>query len=259
MEQAHAAGLAALAVADHDTVGGIVEALAAGERLGIEVVPAVEINTDVGRRECHVLGYFVDPDSEALLETLDELREHRLRRGERMVAKLREAGVDVTMEKVLEMAAGAPVGRPHVARAIVEAGAVRSLASAFGRYLIPGAPGYVERYKLSPTEAIGIVRAAGGAACLAHPGKDSLEDLLPDMVSAGLAALEVYHVDHTSAISRRYEVLARRYGLVATGGSDSHGPDAVKPVEVGAVRVDYQVVRLLRSAASLSRRMGRFE
>ena len=253
VERAQAAGLAAIGIADHDTVDGIVEAVSAGERLGVEVVPAVEINTDVPGKEAHILGYFIDIECGDLHKELARLREARLRRGEEMVARLREAGVPVTMERVLEIADGAPIARPHVARAIVETGAVRSLASAFGRFLIPGAPGYVARYKFSPAQAIQVVRAAGGVACLAHPGKDSLEDLLPELVAAGLKAVEVYHIDHTPAIARRFSALARRYGLVSTGGSDSHGPDAVKPVEIGQVTVGWEVVGDLREAARRGR------
>jgi len=166
VERAHAAGLAAIGIADHDTVDGITEAISAGERLGIEVVPAVEINTDIPGKEAHVLGYFIDIECGGLHKELAKLREARLRRGEKMVANLREVGVPVTMERVLEIADGAPIARPHVARAIVETGAVRSLASAFGRFLIPGAPGYVARYKFSPAEAIRRARVDHAAQLL---------------------------------------------------------------------------------------------
>jgi len=253
VERAYVAGLAVIGIADHDTVDGIAEAISVGERLGIEVVPAVEINTDVPGKEAHILGYFIDIECGGLHKELAKLREARLRRGEEMVANLREAGVPVTMERVLEIADGAPIARPHVARAIIETGAVRSLASAFGRFLIPGTPGYVARYKFSPAEAIQVVHAAGGVACLAHPGKDSLESLLPELVESGLKAIEVYHIDHTPAMSRRYSALARRYGLIATGGSDSHGPDAVKRVEIGQVTVGWEVVEELRKAAQRGR------
>ena len=253
VERAYVAGLAVIGIADHDTVDGIAEAISVGERLGIEVVPAVEINTDVPGKEAHILGYFIDIECGGLHKELAKLRKARLRRGEEMVANLREAGVPVTMERVLELADGAPIARPHVARAIIETGAVRSLASAFGRFLIPGTPGYVARYKFSPAEAIQVVHAAGGVACLAHPGKDSLESLLPELVESGLEAIEVYHIDHTPAMSRRYSALARRYGLIATGGSDSHGPDAVKRVEIGQVTVGWEVVEELRKAAQRGR------
>ena len=253
VEVARDAGLSAVGIADHDTVDGVEEALAAGDQFGIEVVPAMEINTDVDGREAHILGYYVDVTSDLLRRRLAVLRERRLRRGEQIVARLREAGVNVTLERVLEIAAGAPVARPHIAQAIIEAGAARSPASAFGRFLVPGTVAYVSRGKFSPAEAIELVRAAGGAACLAHPGKDSLQDMIPKLIEAGLAAIEVYHVDHTSADSRRYAALARRYGLIATGGSDSHGPHGVKLVEIGQVTVDYEVVGALRAAAQSGR------
>jgi len=248
VRQARDVGLSAIGIADHDTVDGLAEAADAGERLGVEIVPAVEINTDVRDREAHILGYYIDVESRRLRAQLEILREERLKRGERIVSKLREAGVSVSIERVLEIANGAPVARPHIARAIVEAGAAHSLAAAFGKFLVPGTIAYIERYKFSPIQAIALVHAAGGIACLAHPGKDSLEDLLPQFVKAGLEAVEVYHIDHTHEMSRRYSALARRYDLIQTGGSDSHGPNAVKPVRIGDVTVGYEVVEELRES-----------
>lgn len=249
VKAARARGLAAIAIADHDTITGLEEAVAAGRDLGVSVIPAVEINTNEEGREAHILGYFIDAESGPLLSKLGELRESRLRRAEEMVARLADIGIRVTLERVLEIADGAPVARPHVARAIVEAGRARTLACAFGRFLVPGAPAYVTRHKFSALEAIELVRKAGGVAGLAHPGKDLLQDLIPGMIEAGLQAIEVYHVDHSAAISRRYAAIADRCGLIATGGSDSHGPGGVKPVEIGQVAVSDEVVERLREAA----------
>lgn len=252
---AFGAGLGAIGIADHDTVAGIPEALQAAAGLDFEVVPAVEINTDWQKgKEVHILGYYVDYHSESFLKILDNQRRMRYHRGELMVEKLREAGVPITFEQVLKTADGASVGRPHVARVLVELGIVRSMQSAFGRFLVPGAPGYVPRQKLSPAEAVKIVLDAGGVACLAHPGKEGLESLVPELVAAGMQAIEVYHSDHTSAVSRRFAKIAAKYGLIATGGSDSHGPEAIEPTEIGSVTVDFEIVERLWDTAMANRK-----
>ncbi len=248
------AGLQAVGIADHDTVAGIPEAMKAAKFLDLEVVPAVEINTDwQNGKEVHILGYYIDYLSEDFLQALENQRTMRFHRGERMVEKLQSIGIPITLDQILKAADGAPIGRPHVAKVLVEMGAARSLQSAFGKYLVPGAPGYVPRQRLLPSEAVGIILNAGGVPCLAHPGKDGLEPIIPELIDAGLQAIEAYHTDHTSALSRRFAKIAAKYGLIATGGSDSHGPNAIEPTEIGSVTVGLEVVDALRETAAANR------
>ena len=249
VERAASIGLAAVALADHDTVNGVAEALAAGEKYGVEVVPALEINTDYNRDEIHILGYFIDWQCERLQKRLAALREGRLERARKIVKKLRTLGVPVTIERVMEIAGSGAVGRPHVARAIIETGIVRSMNSAFGRYLIRGGPAYVERVKMAPNDAVSVIVDSGGTACLAHPSKSKQDEIIPSLIKNGMQAIEVYHTDHSPNFVRRYEAVARKFGLIATGGSDSHGGD-IGGSEIGSVTVDAGVVEQLRAAAS---------
>lgn len=242
-------GLGAVGIADHDTVAGIESGLAAAKETGIILAPAVEINTDYGKDEVHVLGYFVDHRSPALNAHLERQRNARFERGKKIVERLNELGVNVSFDRVQEIAGGGAIGRPHVARAVVEAGYAGSINTAFGKYLIRGAPAYVARHKLTPFQAIDMVREADGVPVLAHPGIHKHDELIPELIARGLRGIEAYHTEHSSIQAERYVQLARRYNLIATGGSDSHGPDNLKTIAIGSVTVDIEVVSRLREAA----------
>ncbi len=256
VEYAAKAGLAAIAISDHDTVGGIDEAIEAGKSLGVEVVPAIEISTMHGdKTEVHVLGYFFDHHNLNLLETLEVLRNARWERGRQMAEKLNLAGVPVSFERIVELAAGGAIGRPHVDRAICETGVAFSMDSAFGKYLNEGGAGFVARYKVTPFEAIKLIRSAGGVACCAHPVKLKNMNLLNEMIAAGMQAIEVYHPDHTSAISRFYRRFAEKRGLIITGGSDAHCfPNDTHP-GIGDVSITYDTVIELKLAAEAAARL----
>lgn len=260
VETASGIGLAAIAITDHDTTLGTDEAIEAGNRLGVEVIPAIEISAIHGEKtEVHVLGYFVDHRCPVFQGALEVLHNARWERGRRMVERLNEAGVRVSFERVAEIAAGGAIGRPHVARAICEVGAASSMDSAFGRFLQVGGVGYVQRYKVSPFEAISMIRASGGVACCAHPIKLKNEALLAEMMEAGMQALEVYHPDHSSAISRYYRKFAEKRGLIITGGSDAHCyPREIRP-GIGDVAVHYEAVERLRNASTREDAIARDE
>lgn len=240
-------GLRYLAVTDHDTVAGIEAALAAGERLGVAVIPGVELGTDLPHAEVHVLGYFVDPRDPAFNEQLALMRDSRVGRARAMVKKLAALGIPIRFERVREIAGEGAVGRPHVARALVEAGYVASVAEAFDRYLGRNGPAYAERYKLTPVEAVRTIRRAGGLPGLAHPalpGPDGqlvegfdVDALLDELVPAGLAAIECYYAGYPPELTERLLGYARRYGLVPTGGSDFHGGGVHEGAELGGVAV----------------------
>lgn len=251
VEVAREIGLAAVGIADHDTVSGLDEALQAGSELGIEVVPCVEISAlaDDGT-EVHILGYFIDHHNPALLGRLEVLKQARWDRARRMVEQLNAIGVEIGMDRVAEIAGSGAVGRPHVARAICDVGAASSMDAAFGRFLIEGCPGFVPRYKVTPGEAVRMALDAGGVACCGHVAKLKRDQLLLELIKDGLAAIEVYHPDHGPAAGRFYSKFAEKHGLIATGGSDFHGFGGLKPSEIGSVTVPYEVVEQLRRAAA---------
>jgi predicted metal-dependent phosphoesterase TrpH len=223
------AGLAAIGIADHDTTDGIDEAeqaaaaIAAGGGPSLEVLPAVEINTDEGPFEAHVLGYFIDRCHGGLRGLLSRQREMRLGRARRMVARLAEIGMPVEWERVATIAGRATLTRPHIAAALVERGHVRDVGEAMRGVLARGGAAYVARDKLTPQEAVLAIRAAGGVAVLAHPGTVGRDSLIDELVEVGLAGLEVRHPLHTPEQERRYQTMARRRHLVQTGGTDYHG------------------------------------
>lgn len=243
-------GVGTLALTDHDTTAGLEEALAEGRRIHIDVIPGVEINTDVGDDEIHILGYYVDhtrPDFQAFLA---RMRAGRVDRARAMVDKLRALGAPVEWTRVEAIAAGASVGRPHVARALLEARRVATMQEAFERFLGRRAPAYVPRLKVSPEDAVETVRAAGGVPVLAHPGWASsgpVIERVPELVAHGLAGIEVYYPDHTAEMIAQYLDVVRRYGLVATGGTDFHGGGLATRVPPGSVRVPPEVVPALRA------------
>jgi predicted metal-dependent phosphoesterase TrpH len=224
IERAAERGVRIMALADHDTLAGASEAIAAGERLGVRVIAATELNTESEWGDVHILGYFLDPGDDALEDRLRWLREHRGRRIELMVEKLNALGYPIALERVMEIAQGGSLGRPHLAQALFEAGHVPTYDSAFDTLIAKGAPAYVSRVGLSPLEAVKLVVAHGGVASLAHPFTVvGLEELMPLIVAAGLAGIEAYYGSHPPDTTAACLSLASRYTLVPTGGSDFHG------------------------------------
>ena len=212
------------ALADHDTLRGVAEAVAEGERRGVRVIPATELNTESEWGDVHVLAYFVDPHDAALEERLRWLRENRGRRIELMVEMLNSLGYAISLDRVHEIAQGGSLGRPHLAQALFEAGHVPTYDSAFDTLISKESPAYVSRVGLAPLEAVSLARKHGGVPSLAHPGTVvDLERLLPQLVASGLAGMECYYGSHTAAFTALCLRLCGRYGLVPTGGSDFHG------------------------------------
>lgn len=242
-------GLGAVGICDHDSVDGVDPARSAAAGTGLLVVPGVEINTTYDSLEVHVLGYYIRPADPDLAELLARLRHERQNRVRRIVQRLEQAGFPVRLERVLELSGEGAVGRPHVARALVEAGYAASEGEAFANLLVPGKPGYVERYKVTPREAVQAILAAGGVPVLAHPGLVGRDELISDLAVAGLMGLEVYHTDHSPEQSHRYLALARRHGLLVTGGSDYHGPGHGHLSGLGHVTVPMETVARLQAAA----------
>jgi len=240
-------GLDVIAVTDHDTTAGIEEALAEGKALGLQVIPGIEMSADVPGAEVHIAGYFIDYKSPDLQNTLSILRQARVGRARAMVEKLAQLGVSLAWERVLELAGTGSVGRPHIALAMLEKGHVATTGEAFARYLSRNGPAYVERYKLKPAEAVKFIRANAGLAALAHPivevyggilGKSlNLDELLPELCAAGLAAMEVYYTGYTQEMIEQLLQVTNRYGLIPTGGSDFHGGAVLPQAVLGSISV----------------------
>lgn len=249
IDLARAREVGILAVADHDSTDAVDRAMAAGAAVGIEVLPAVELNTDVPGTEVHVLGYLLDHRVPWLQQLLGLLRDGRLHRAERMVEKLTALGAPITMDRVLALAGGGSVGRPHVARVLVEAGWVSDTSEAFTRYIGRNGPAYVERLKVAPGEAVHIIRRAGGVPVLAHPGWLGDDARVDALVGEGLEGIEAYYPDHTLEMVQRYLALARRHGLLVTGGTDFHGTDLATRVPLGSQEVPPEVAQRLRERA----------
>lgn len=245
-------GIRVMAVTDHDSVDGIAEAREAASGLPIAVIPGIEVSANLDGDEIHVLGYLLDADDPSLREVLRRLQADRLAQAHAMVERLGALGYPLAWDRVVAIANGGSVGRPHIAKALVERGAVASVDEAFARFLRRGGPGYVEGPKLLPQEAVNLIRQAQGVASLAHPiivgASDyhlDLEQLLPMMMEAGLEGLETYYKGYTPEITASLLAVAERYQLMPTGGSDFHGGGVVTDAELGGVEVPWETVERL--------------
>ena len=245
LQLAHKAHVTALAITDHDIVSGIPDAIAVGAELGIEIIPGVEISSCVGTSELHILGYCINWQDPELIRRLASLRESRHTRNPQIIERLRALGLDVTYEEVRDLAGTDSVGRPHIARLLMNKQYVTSAKDAFDRYLAEGRPAYVARELPLPADAIAWIRAAGGVAVLAHPtwakvSGEGLTALLTTLKADGLGGIEVHYSTHTKRQTTEYLDLAKRLTLLVTGGSDFHG--ITKPdIDVGLGRGDLNV------------------
>ena len=232
-------GLSALSLTDHDTVGGVSEAADAASKAGIDFLPGIEISCDVPKpATMHLLGYGVDPRSPVLLDLTRRLIEGRNDRNPKIIRKLNELGVSITMDELEAQANGGVIGRPHIAAILLRKGYVNSIRQAFDKYLAPGGAAYFDKERVSPEQAITLVKQSGGLPVLAHPAQlrtendAQLERTIKDLVDLGLAGLEVIHSDHDAALIEKYSKLADRHGLLKTGGSDFHGANK-KDISLG--------------------------
>jgi predicted metal-dependent phosphoesterase TrpH len=236
-------GLSVLAVTDHDSTEGIARANAAAEDGGPAIVPGVEFSTVRDGHGIHVLAYWIDLEDEEFQAELSRLRDDRFARGEAMVRKLQELGYPISFERVREIAEGKNIVRPHIAQALVEAGAIDTIEDAFTPELImDGGRAYVEKHALDPVDAVRLIKRAGGLAVVAHPGlhREGLgvaDEIIEQMAEVGLDGIECAHPDHPPGAEAHYRAMARRLGLVATGSSDCHGT-RFDPVRLGTVTTD---------------------
>lgn len=244
-------GLQVVAVTDHDSTEGLAQALEAGKRFPhLSIIPGVELSTDIPGTEIHVLGYFIRYSDEGFQQTLSEFRDGRVGRAQEMVSKLAALGVPVEWKRVLELADGGSVGRPHIAQAMVEKGYITYPQEAFVHYIGRNGPAYAERRKVTPTEAVSLIRKVGGLPVLAHPREvDNVESLLPELKAAGLVGMEVYYGTYTPSQVETLAALAAREGLVPCGGSDYHALGTPGEAEPGTVGPPLEIAQRLYALA----------
>jgi predicted metal-dependent phosphoesterase TrpH len=223
-------GLRFISLTDHDTIDGIAEAKDAAKSYpNLKLIPGVEVSTDIPHGEAHVLGYFIDYTDRELAERLEHFRNSRLERARKMVAKLDKLGVHLDWRRIEEIAGPSVMGRPHIARAMLEKGYIDDFKQAFTDYIGRDGPAYVEREKVTPAEAVALITRARGLAVLAHPFTvGQPEAMITELKSAGLAGIEAYYNGYSDEEKDRLIAMARRYNLIATGGSDYHGLDSTE-------------------------------
>lgn len=215
-------GLDGFALTDHDTISGWREIPDLVEKYKIDIVPGVEISTEMDEKDVHILAYGLGRHCPQVAKLLAKLQQSRVRRVKAMVKNLNEIGLAITVAEVNRIAGKAAPGRPHIAKALISRGYVENIYQAFERYIGRGCPGYAPREKLSPYQCIKTVKADGGLPVLAHPGLDQAYNFIPQLAEAGLWGLEVYHSIHSPGQEKKFKVLAQNYNLKITGGSDFH-------------------------------------
>lgn len=249
-------GLSALALTDHDTVGGIPELLSAAENSPVEAVAGIELSAECESGTMHILGYFIDHASTALLEKLEKVREGREQRNAEILKKLNKLGYVLLWSDVEKHAGKDVVGRPHFAAALVERGHVKSKKAAFDRLLAKGRPGYADRYRYTAKECIELIRKASGIPVLAHPATINLPDeqllaLVRELKDSGLGGIETYYAENRPDNMRRFSGWADELGLIRTGGTDFHGknsPDLKLGTGFGQLHVPDEVLEQLKAA-----------
>jgi len=245
-------GLSVVAITDHDSVSGVEEAISAASGTSLEVVPGVELSVHaMGGSDAHILGYFIDHNDPVLTAALERLREARFARAGAMVEALRAAGHPISLEDVMDHADGGAVGRVHVARALVSARSVDTVEDAFMDLIGRDGPFYVRKALFLPHEALKMIHEAGGVAVLAHPGVSG-EGPLIGLIAEGLDGIEAFHADHSQPQRDHFASVARRFGLVSTGGSDFHGP-SLRSATLGAGACPPGAVEELRERATIFR------
>lgn len=256
----------AVAITDHDTVAALGEGRAAADARGIEFVPGIEISAEYSPGTMHVLGYYIDEQSSLLIERLDQLKLAREKRNPEIASRLQAMGMDIGYDEVAAVAGNEIVGRPHFAKLMVERGYARTIQDAFDRFLKKGAPGYVEKGRLSPRDSIEVIHNAGGVAVLAHPYQlglgtfEEVSSVVGGLAAAGLDGIEALYSRHNSAQQAAYTQIAADHRLVVTGGSDFHGsykPDIDIVTGLGNLKVPYTVLEELRARVASRSHTGK--
>jgi len=247
VERASKLGFAAIALTDHDTVEGCERAATACAAAQMEFISGTELTAEHADTEVHILAYFVDTQNQTLLTRIAGFQSVRQNRIREMVAALNKLGIPLKTESVFALANCKSPGRPHVARALVKEKLIGNLDEAFERYLKKGRPAWVPKTKMSALEAVELIHQAGGLAVMAHPGLNRTDEIIPDLVDAGLDGIECFHTKHSTTMAERYLEIADKFHLLVTGGSDCHGFSKNRPI-IGTVKLPYEHVEKLYAA-----------
>ena len=252
VEYAKKVKLTAISITDHDSIDGIDEALEASLKTGLEVIPGIELSSEVGdqsKSEMHILGYHINYKSEDLKSVLDVFKKSRFKRALEILAKLKNRGIDIKDQSFIEDAQHKAIGRLHFAKALIEEGYVGSISEAFQKYLSQNKPAYVPKHAMSALEAIKFIRQAGGVPVMAHPYYTHYNDkaMLQTLVDGGLMGIEAWHIKHPENAVKKFLSLAEEFDLIATGGSDCHGPYKSEAPIMGSVKIPYSVVEKLEA------------
>ena len=241
--------LSCIAITDHDTVDGIAPTRQAAEAVGLEVISGVELSSEIHDKDVHLLGYCFNEQYSPLLEALGQFQKARVERIRQIIEKLKQLGTDnISLEEVCSLTKSMAVGRPHLATVLKEKKWVNDIPQAFEKYLGENGPAYVGKFKISPAEAVALIRQSGGVAVLAHPMFTNKDEIIPSLVKAGLGGIEVYYPNCSDAVIQYYEGLAKKHNLIMTGGSDGHGK-AKSNTYIGKRRVPYEIVEQLKERA----------
>ncbi|MBE0478852.1 PHP domain-containing protein [Candidatus Aerophobetes bacterium] len=242
-------GLKAISITDHDSVEGLEEGLESAKQIGVELVPGVEMSSDVEEDEYHILGYYLHWRQKRFLSRLRFFQKTRKERNDKLLQRLKELGMEIKFGDLTKLAPKGVISRLHIARSMVEKKYVTSIDEAFEQWLNPGKPAYIKRDRVSPFEVINLIIDAEGIPVFAHPVLSKRDELIPRMVDAGLMGIEVYHTTHNEAVVKHYREIARQFDLLITGGSDCHG-EAKGKLLMGKVHVPISCLWDLKRARS---------
>jgi predicted metal-dependent phosphoesterase TrpH len=242
--------LKAISITDHDCIDAYPLAQELGSKHDIEVIPGVELSSEISGVDIHILGYYLNIHTPELISKLAELKKARYIRAEKIVENLNRQGVDLRFETVLNIAGSAAIGRPHIAAALLKEELVYSFREAFDKYIGYESPAYVEKMSMHPQEVFHLIRAAGGIPVLAHPGVTKVDERIPQFIREGLMGIEVFHAEHIGAMERHYMQYCRKHDLAYTGGSDFHNGNQSKS-EIGRPKVPYSAVESLKDKQAI--------
>ena len=246
IQRAKSAGLRIISITDHDSIGGLDEAIAVGKKNNIEVVAGIELSASFNGTEVHILGYFVDYHNSELLESLAGFQQERLKRAKRIVGKLNDMNIPLSIDSVMERVSGDSVGRPHIADALVSEGHADSYREAFHKYIGDGRPAYEHKWNFTPEDTVRLISQSGGLSFLAHPGRSTNEELIFRMIRSGLDGIEVIHPSHSPDLVYYYRGIVNEYCLLECGGSDFHGGDHGDDSTVGHYTIPVSTVEVMR-------------
>ncbi len=234
------AGLKAVGIVDHDTVNGLDEAEKEGEKQNLIIVPGTELSSQYKGMDIHILGYYFDRDNKDIKDYLEKFQHERFIRAEKMVSNLNKIGVKISIDDVIDKAKGENIGRPHIADVLLEKGYVETFQEAFYRYIGYGSDSYVEKFKITPHDAIRLISRANGLSFLAHPGPSISDNMIMEFAKAGLDGIEIVHPRHSESRTAHLQKLARKMDLLVCGGSDCHGRNG--EITIGQYTIPYAIL-----------------